>query len=335
MTEADTTLISRKRNMGNVSSHEVDGRPFASSSNSTKSRAKSLLLPYYRAMIMVVLVILLSIVSMPGETAMQMHTASTGVVSISSNQTLSVQQPQTPKPSTQTTTVPQQPREFEQQAAGLATTKVSCQDLIADYQQALANRTNGASVMVKRLQVLGHGCGSHLGDYFWNFPPNNFSASSLGEAPSLPTQQLVHMYYDTLTPDISFVVASALAAKNDWRNLQILVWLPPPIYKQFTQVSPPDHWIDCPNHVTVLEYNMTVQASDTVLKDRVAGGLPRELAYDPAYTTDAVRLILLYKYGGLWVDVDSMFVLDFNDLFDIEFAGYTYVNVLWMNGAMM
>lgn len=289
----------------------------------------------YRALCIVVLVVILSMAPPPPDTTLSTITPLTEsslVSSVGLPNSITQQKVERKKNDIQMTSFRQQAKQPQQQ-----TTKASCQELVDDYRQSMQNRTEGASVMVKRLQVLGGGCGAQLGDseYFWNLPPNEFStgtiAATLGDRP----QQLVHLYYDKITPDVSFVVASALAAKDDWRNLQVLLWLPPPIYKEWTEVAPPPHWVDCPNHVTVLEYNMTEQVSDTVLKDRVAAGLPRELAYDPAYTTDAVRLILLYKYGGLWVDVDSMFVLDYNDMFDIEFAGYTYVTVLSMNGAMM
>ena len=51
--------------------------------------------------------------------------------------------------------------------------------------------------------------------------------------------------------------------------------------------------------VTVLEYNITREAKGGVLENRVAAGLPGKFAYNMPYTTDAVRLILLSKYGGL------------------------------------
>lgn len=178
--------------------------------------------------------------------------------------------------------------------------------------------------MVKRLQLRGAGCTKDPVRPIIPANKNPLEEDNL---------QLVHIYSDVLaSPDVSFVVASALASKEDWSRLRVLLWLPPSVYNEWMK-QPPPFWIDCPRHVTVLEYNMTREASDTVLEDRVAVGLPGKLAYNMAYTTDAVRLILLYKYGGLWVDTDSMFVMDYDDLFHIEFPGYIYG--AGANGAMM
>lgn len=123
-----------------------------------------------------------------------------------------------------------------------------CEPLLQAYNESLRNRSEYSGHMLKRLEVQAAGCGSQLPDvpYHWDQQPLTNNSAPLQDG------QLIHLFYDNVTQDVSFVVASALATKVDWRNLRILVWLDAPTYQKWQQ-EPPPNFPDCQRHVTVLE----------------------------------------------------------------------------------
>lgn len=61
------------------------------------------------------------------------------------------------------------------------------------------------------------------------------------------------------------------------------------------------------------------------------------LSYLPLYA-DLIRLILLYKYGGVWFDLDCFFLRDFSPLFSLfenDIIGYRWEEEKYANNAIL
>lgn len=64
--------------------------------------------------------------------------------------------------------------------------------------------------------------------------------------------------------------------------------------------------------IRILNYDPVEQAHDTPLETAPALVAPQ----DPVTRSDAFRILTLYRYGGLYVDIDTLFLRDFNVLLD-------------------
>jgi Glycosyltransferase sugar-binding region containing DXD motif len=213
-----------------------------------------------------------------------------------------------------------------------ATTQLTCSKILEKSEQLSLSNSDGvvtANRMINWLEYKAFQYRGETSENMTHLTTNTVPFDSTVNFTELPPQ-LVHFYSNRISEDLSFAVASALAVKEDWSQFQILVWLP---LELFDSWIPPPNWPKCPRQIQVLPFNVTREAENTPLQSRIQEGLPGKLASDISYTTDAYRLILLYKYGGMWVDVDSLFVSDYDALFRMEFAGYRYG--AFMNGAVM
>ena len=70
------------------------------------------------------------------------------------------------------------------------------------------------------------------------------------------------------------------------------------------------------DYVTLKIYNPEERASGTFIE-----GSPKLKMKDPKYylQSDLARILLLYKYGGVWADMDIIFLRDFKPILDQEY----------------
>lgn len=106
----------------------------------------------------------------------------------------------------------------------------------------------------------------------------------------------------------------------------LYVWLPPEIFRAFDASSPP---IAVPAHhahrIRYMAYDAPAEWA------KVAGDFPahNQSAMDAMtshadlrFHSDWARMVLMYVYGGTWVDLDTLFLRDFRPV--LPFAPFMY-----------
>ncbi|CAG8511248.1 27182_t:CDS:1 [Dentiscutata erythropus] len=73
-----------------------------------------------------------------------------------------------------------------------------------------------------------------------------------------------------------------------------------------------------PNRFVIKHYNVMIESKETPMENSPNLKLNDKLAY---LDGDLIRLLVLYKYGGIWFDMDSLFVRDFSPLIEHEWLG--------------
>ena len=117
-----------------------------------------------------------------------------------------------------------------------------------------------------------------------------------------------HVYSEIKTPKELMVIKSYLATQN-LDKTEMIVW---------SDYDITDNKLIEPykNYITFKVYDPELEAEGTPLEGNV-----KLKMRDPKYylQSDLARILLLYKYGGIWVDMDVILLRDFKPILDQEY----------------
>ena len=123
-----------------------------------------------------------------------------------------------------------------------------------------------------------------------------------------PEKIKFHVYTEVKTPKELMVIKSYLATQN-LDKTEMVVWSDYDISENIL-IQP---YKDLINFKV---YNAEEEAVGTPLENN-----PKLKMKDPKYylQSDLARILLLYKYGGVWVDMDMVFLRDFKPILNQEY----------------
>jgi len=138
-----------------------------------------------------------------------------------------------------------------------------------------------------------------------------------------------HCYwYGNVDRKQAFSIKSFLCTQN-MRKCKIILWIDTKAgfdnYYDNTYIAPLLPLIEVRYYDPVKEIQGTPWQDQITLVDEQCD-LPKR--------SDAFRYLILYKYGGLYFDLDVMFLKDFSDLLNIEFC-YTWEDYPYANSALL
>ena len=117
---------------------------------------------------------------------------------------------------------------------------------------------------------------------------------------------IVHFYWHgPFGRKPAFALKSFLATQ-DMDSCEAWLWLD----VAFRQEADNPHLAELAPWIVIREYDPHQEARGTPFEADPALTLPD----DPRVRSDAFRLIALYRYGGLYVDIDTLFLRDFQEL---------------------
>ena len=121
---------------------------------------------------------------------------------------------------------------------------------------------------------------------------------------------LFHVYwYGSISRKQLASINSYLKTQN-LETTELWVWLDS-IYYNNEILKIPKH-----NNIKVISYDPTIESKGTLLNDK-------DYIHNKKFVkfrSDMARLIILYKYGGIYIDLDIFLLKDFTPLFGIEFC---------------
>lgn len=166
------------------------------------------------------------------------------------------------------------------------------------------------------------------------YTPSGAGAGSSGAL------RLVHtLWYGDVDRETAFVVKSALATSRSPDDMRFILWVDGPDYDR-QQAQPGYYWQQlqtCSPFVELRRWDGFAEALSLVdswrwdVRDHVKNVF-QSLNADAcgkerrrAHLADLARDVILPRYGGLWVDTDTMFLKEISGLFrGKEFLGYYY-----------
>tara|TARA_Y100001973_G_scaffold102326_1_gene167149 strand:- start:4621 stop:5529 length:909 start_codon:yes stop_codon:yes gene_type:complete len=117
-----------------------------------------------------------------------------------------------------------------------------------------------------------------------------------------------HIYSEIKNEKELLCVQSYLATQN-LQKTELIIW---------SDYNIEDNELIQPykDFITLKVYDPVVEAEDTLLENN-----PKLLLRDAKYylQSDLARILLLHKYGGVWVDMDVVFLRDFKPILDQEY----------------
>jgi hypothetical protein len=135
---------------------------------------------------------------------------------------------------------------------------------------------------------------------------------------------LFHVYwYGSISRKQLASINSYLKTQN-LKTTELWVWLDSIYYN--------DEILKIPKHsnIKVISYDPTIESKGTLLNNK-------DYIYNKKFVkfrSDMARLIILYKYGGIYIDLDIFLLKDFTPLFGIEFC-YSWSNLKQGNNAIL
>jgi hypothetical protein len=123
-----------------------------------------------------------------------------------------------------------------------------------------------------------------------------------------PEETIFHVYSEIKSEKELMVVKSYLATQN-LEKTRMIVWSDydisdNPLIQEYKDM------------ITFNVYDAHEEAKDTLLEDHPYLSLKDEKYY---LQSDLARILLLYKYGGVWVDMDIVLLRDFKPILDQEY----------------
>ena len=118
-----------------------------------------------------------------------------------------------------------------------------------------------------------------------------------------------HVYTEVKSPKELMVIKSFLATQ-DLTRCRLIVWSDIPINDNPLIQS----YLE---HIELRVWDPIKEARGTPLEDQLDILESRDYLY--WLQSDLLRLLALYKYGGIWVDMDIIFLRDFRPILDQEF----------------
>ncbi|KAF8064648.1 hypothetical protein HT031_003449 [Scenedesmus sp. PABB004] len=146
-----------------------------------------------------------------------------------------------------------------------------------------------------------------------------------------PPTMLYHQYLERLHPTewaANLLSIRAFLMTQDLRVSRMLLWVPDPaaVYDNRTAAFF-DAWSD---YVTLQRFDYDAEVAGTLWDGDAFFGngtkVKEHMPHAGSYS-DVVRILLLHKYGGFWMDNDAVL---YNDVSHLLLTGYQFV-MRWMN----
>jgi len=130
-----------------------------------------------------------------------------------------------------------------------------------------------------------------------------------------------HIYSEIKTEKELECIKSLLATQN-LEKINLVLW-------SDYDVSNSPHLMPYKKYINFKIYDPIKEAKGTVLEDKINYLMAKDSKY--YIQSDILRILALHKYGGIWSDMDMIFLRDFKPILDQEYM-YQWGNIIDFEG---